>query len=165
MIIAYEYLKDFSAASAAFKSARLWQECLSCASLVPLSADEMITLANDLCGDLVESKDYHDAALIQLDYLESIDSAARLLCKGYHFSEAIRIITFRQRLELLKEVVDPALVEASGSMTEVLAEIRGQIEAQVPRINDLRKKKVEDPRRSKLSAAYYPRKFSTKVIC
>ena len=143
--IAYDFLQNYSAASTAYKLALMWQECLSSASLIPLSADDMNTLANDLCGDLVESKNYHAAALIYLDYLGSVDSATRLLCKGYMFSEAIRIAILRQQAELLIEVIDPALVETSGSMTEILAEIKGQIEAQVPRIRVLREKKAEDP--------------------
>ena len=105
----------------------------------------MVALANDLCSDLAESKDYHAAALVQLDYLISVDSAARFLCKGYRFSDAIRIVILRQRADLLVEVIDPALIEASGSMTEILADIKGQIEAQVPRIQDLRAKKAGDP--------------------
>ena len=105
----------------------------------------MNSLANDLCGDLVESKKYRAAALIQLDYLGSVDSAARLFCKGYMFSDAIRVVILWQQAELLVEVIDPALVEASGSMTETLAEIKGQVEAQVPRIRELRTKKADDP--------------------
>lgn len=105
----------------------------------------MSALANDLSGDLVESKNYRAAALIHLDYLASVDSAARLLCKGYMFSDAIRVVILRQQAQLLVEVIDPALIEASASTTEILAEIKGQIEAQVPRIRDLRAKKAEDP--------------------
>lgn len=105
----------------------------------------MVVLANDLCGDLVETKDYCSAASIQLDYLMSVESAARLLCKGYRFADAIRIVILREKPELLEEAVDPALVEVSGSITEILADIKSQVEAQVPRIQVLRAKKVEDP--------------------
>ena len=123
----------------------MWQECLSSASLIPLAEEDLKHLAESLCGDLSESKKYYDAALIQLDYLSSTEVAAQLLCKGYLFSEAIRVVVFRQESKLLSEIIDPALVEASGTMTETLAEIKNQINAQVPRIQELRAKKAEDP--------------------
>lgn len=75
-----------------------------------------------------------------------MEIAAKLFCRGYWFAEAMRVLGLHGRRELLESVVDAGLVEGLGSMTELLAECRGQIGAQVPRLRELRRKKAEDPR-------------------
>ena len=47
--------------------------------------------------------------------------------------------------ELLKDVIDAGLVEASATITELLAEMRTQLQHQIPRLRELRVKKEEDP--------------------
>ena len=42
-------------------------------------------------------------------------------------------------------MIDPGLVEGMGSMTELLADCKSQLNAQIPRIRELRIKKAEDP--------------------
>jgi len=68
----------------------------------------------------------------------------------------MRVVTLHRRPELIEEVIDPGLVEASGSMTEFLAECKGQLQAQVPRLRELRIKKEEDPRKFPPSTEYIP---------
>ena len=143
--IAYEYLADYSLAYEAFRAVSMWRECLANAALVPLAPIEMSTLAQDLASSLEESKDYRASATIHLDYLNDPKGATRLLCKGSHFAEAIRQVAMRQRPEILKSVIDPGLIEASATMTELFAEMKSQLAAQVPRLRDLRQKKVDDP--------------------
>ncbi|GME32947.1 Cytochrome c oxidase subunit VIIc [Neofusicoccum parvum] len=84
-------------------------------------------------------------ATVQLDYLNDLEAAARTFCKGYFFAEAMRVVGLRRRLELIESIIDPGLVEGSASMTELLADCKGQINAQVPRLRELRVKKAEDP--------------------
>lgn len=143
--IAYEYISDHASAYEAYRAISMWQECLTNAALVPLQGSELSTIAEDLANSLQEANDYASAARIHLDYLEDLAGAALLLCKGYQFAEATRLVSSRQKPELLRTVIDPGLIEASASMTEMLAEMKTQLGAQVPRLRELREKKAEDP--------------------
>lgn len=144
--IAFEYLNDYSSACDAYRAANMWRECLSSATLIPLPEDETTAMAEALAEGLVESKDYSDAATIHLDYLSDVEGCVRMLCKGYYYAEAIRVLGLRRRPELIASALDPGLVEGSASMTELLADMKGQLAAQVPRLRELRQKKAEDPR-------------------
>lgn len=143
--IAYESLKDHGSACEAFRQAHLWRESLSNASFVPFETSRLQSLARDLSDDMVETKDFHSAALISQDYLSDSPMAAKLFCKGYHFPDAIRLAALHQRLDLLEAVIDPGLVEGMATMTELLADCKSQLHAQIPRIRELRAKKAEDP--------------------
>lgn len=143
--LAYEYLGDHASAWPSYRSANLWREALSSATLAGVSPEELSDLASSLAEGLTESKDYHSAATITLDYLSDLPSAARLMCRGCHFAEATRIVTLRREHDLITSVIDPALVERSADMTEFLADMRSQLLAQVPRLRELRTKKADDP--------------------
>ncbi|KAI4210682.1 MAG: hypothetical protein LQ351_006457 [Letrouitia transgressa] len=142
---AFQYLNDYAKASNSYRLAHLWEESLSCASLVPLPNDQLRSLAEALASYCTESKDFFSAATIHLDYLTDVSSAAKLFCKGYFFREAFRIIVLHQQTQLLDAVLDPSLLEGMATMTGLLADCKGQLHAQVPRINELRVKKAEDP--------------------
>ena len=143
--VAYEYLNDYGSASEAFRQAHLWKESLSCATLIPLPQSQLRSLAQTLADTLSESKDFFSAATIHLDYLADIGTAGRTFCKGYFFADALRIVGLHQRPDLLESVIDTGLVEGMASMTELLADCKSQLNAQIPRIRELRKKKAEDP--------------------
>ncbi len=125
----------------------MWRESLSSATLVPLARSQLQALAQTLADNLLESKDYHSAAIIHRDYLSnaSIETAARLFCKGFHFAEATRLIGLHGRRDLLDSVLDPGLAEGLASITELLADCKAQINAQIPRLRELRAKKLADP--------------------
>lgn len=142
---AYEYLKDYTSASEAYRVAHLWREALACASLTPLEDDQLEAFARRIETSLLELKDYHSAATICVDYLQDIETAARLFCKGYFFADAIRILSLNKRPDLIDTLVDTGLAEGLGTMTELLAECKAQLNAQVPRLRELRIKKVEEP--------------------
>lgn len=146
--VAYEYLSDYNSSCEAYQAANMWREALSSASLIPMPEDELSSLAESLAEGLVESKDHFPAATIQLDYLHDVENAVRTFCKGYFFAEAMRVVGLNCRPELLDSVVNPGLVEGSASMTEMLADMKGQLGAQVPRLRELRQKKAEDPCKS-----------------
>ncbi|KAL1302746.1 hypothetical protein AAFC00_003098 [Neodothiora populina] len=143
--IAYEYLNDYSSACDAYRAAIMWRECLSSATLIPMPEDELVSMAESLAEGLIESKDHFAAATIQLDYLGDVEAAVRTFCKGYFYAEAMRVLGLRREAELLTSVLDPGLVEGSATMTEMLADMKGQLAAQVPRLRELRQKKAEDP--------------------
>lgn len=143
--LAYEYLEDYASAWPCYRSANLWREALSSAMLAVVTAEELESLASSLAEGLVESKDYLSASIITLDYLLNLSIATQLLCKGCYFAEAMRLVTLRREPELIIDVIDPGLVERSADMTEFLADMKGQLLAQVPRLHELRTKKAEDP--------------------
>ncbi|KAK0300571.1 putative elongator complex protein 1 [Friedmanniomyces endolithicus] len=136
--IAYEYVQDHSSAYEAYRSAGLWQECLASAGLVPVSDEELLELATNFVASLEEAKDYKAAATVQVGYLSNVEAALPLLRSheaGKPPSKA-RAATLCDR---------PGLGRRVSSMTEMLAEMKSQLNAQVPRLRDLRLKKLEDP--------------------
>jgi elongator complex protein 1 len=147
--LAYESLQNYSRATSCYVSSgpSQWRETLFCAlsQKPPLSGTTLIDLATSLHDALIESKDYFAAAAIHLDYLSSIENAARAFCKGYFFADALHLVALRQRPELLESVIDPGLADALASSTELLAECKAQLQAQVPRIRELRAKALADP--------------------
>lgn len=145
--IAYEYLNDHASACDAYRAANMWRECLSSATLLPLPEEETNSMAESLAEGLAEATDHYAAATIHLDYLNDVEGAVRAFCKGHYYAEAMRVLGLRRRSELIASVLDPGLVEGSASMTEMLADMKGQLAAQVPRLRELRLKKAEDPRK------------------
>ena len=143
--LAYDFLSDYVLASDSYRQAHLWKESLAAASLIPFPGLQQRSLAISLADSLTETKNFTAAATIHTDYLSDIPTAARLYCKGYHFTDAIRLSGLHHRPDLLASVIDPGLVEGMTSMTELLADCKSQLSAQVPRIHELRTKKAEDP--------------------
>ena len=147
--LAFESLPNYTKATSCYLSSgpSQWRETLYSAlsQTPPLSGPALIDLATTLYDALIESKDYFAAATIQLDYLSSIEGAARTFCKGYFFADALHLVALKRKPELLENVIDPGLGEALASSTELLAECRGQLLAQVPRIRELRAKALADP--------------------
>ena len=143
--IAYEHLQEYNLASESYCLAHLWKESLFCANLAGLDEYQIRSLAHTLADDRVETKDFGSAAVIHLDYLSDVKLAARFYCKGYFFAEAMRLVTLHHRADLLASEIDTGLVEGMAAMTELLADCKSQLNAQVPRICELREKKANDP--------------------
>lgn len=147
--LAYESLTNYARATSCYLSSgpSQWRETFFCAlsQTPPLSGVPLTDLATSLYDALIESKDYFAAATVQLDYLSSVSNAARALCKGYFFADALHLVTFKSQPELLDNVIDPCLADAFGSSTELVAECKAQLHAQVPRIRELRAKALADP--------------------
>ena len=141
----FHYLKEMTQASECYRLANQWQEALSTASLIPLTSDQIRSLATTSAQSAIETKDFRAAATIFSDYLQDIPFAAKYFCKGYHFTEAFRTITLSSQTDLLASIFDTGLTENMASITELLADCRAQLTAQVPRIRELREKKKEDP--------------------
>ncbi|RAK86638.1 elongator complex protein 1 [Aspergillus costaricaensis CBS 115574] len=144
--IAYESLELYTDAYKSYHLAHLWRESLYCAMLVPLTSAELSAHATALISTLVEeSKDYTSAATIHADHLHDIPAASRLLCRASKFSEATRLLTLHNQSALIPEIVDGGLADSMGSMTDLLADFRSQLNAQVPRIRELRIRRATDP--------------------
>ena len=104
-------------------------------------------MAKELAESLEESKEFQSAATIRLEYLDDIENSARLLCRAYQFADAVRLVSLRERSDLLKIVTDPGLIEGFNTTSELLADCKAQISAQVPRLRELRIKKEQEPRK------------------
>lgn len=142
----YESLGDYNAAYPLYALGHKWRESLTCASLIPLPTEQMQSLARSLATTMKdENRDYRAAAQIHVDYLSSPLEAARLLCKGSYFAEALRLLSLNHLSAEIPRTIDAALTEKTGEILELLADCRTQLSAQVPRILDLRKKRQEDP--------------------
>jgi elongator complex protein 1 len=131
---------------AAYLSANMWREALSCAGILKLTGRDFTDLASDLADEMEEAKDYQGAARICLDYLSDVERCAGLLCKANQFKEAIRLVVLHNKAPLLDTVVDSGLVECFNSTTELLADCKAQIGAQIPRLRELRIKRLQEPR-------------------
>lgn len=146
--LAYESLGNYAKATDCYRTAgsSCWEECLFAAQRQdpPVSGAAMNDLATALADALWESKEYASAAEIHLTYLGSPETAIKCLCKGYHFAHALRLVTTLSRPDLLP-AVDTGLADALSSTTEFLADCKGQLLAQTPRIRELRIKAAEDP--------------------
>ncbi|PVH84364.1 elongator complex protein-like protein 1 [Cadophora sp. DSE1049] len=147
--LAYESLHNYEKATSCYLASgpSSWRETFFCAlsQTPPLSGPSLTDLATSLYDALLESKDYFAAGTIQLDYLSSVSTACRAYCKGYFFSEALHLIAQKKQPSFLEEVIDPGLSDAFASSTELLAECKAQLLAQVPRIRELRAKALADP--------------------
>ncbi|RPA90649.1 IkappaB kinase complex, IKAP component [Choiromyces venosus 120613-1] len=143
--LAYESLGDYSQATQCYRRAGLWQEALFAAIQVPYSAEDLEELSSSLAEALCESKDYQSAATIHMDHRGDVEEAAKVLCKGCHFGEAMRLIGKHGAPELLETVVDAGLAEGFAQSSELIADCKRQLKAQLDRIRELRTKKEENP--------------------
>jgi elongator complex protein 1 len=151
--LAYESLARYAQAAHCYAAAgaQYWRESLFCLSLTtpPPTASLLASSAQTLAHGLAEQKAYADAAEVYKSYLGSAEQAARMYCKAYRFAEAFSLaVDPRSPAPQLLEkdgIIDSGLTDALGSTTELLAECKGQLAAQVPRIKELRAKALADP--------------------
>ena len=143
--MAYESINDHLSAYPLYALANRWRESLACAQMAEVPAPQLQSLARSLSTQRTDSHDYRSAATIFTDYLSDVPEAARLLCKGSLFEEATYLLTLHNQRALIPEIVDIGLREKSGEVTELLADCKAQLNAQVPRIQELRIKAAEDP--------------------
>ena len=145
-IAAYESLSMYEDAYKCYHLAHLWRESLYCALMVPLSEEDLVTHAVNLATTLTdENRDYVSAAHIHAEHLKDIPTAARLLCRGSQFADATRLLAVNGKQNLIADIVDTGLAEVMGTTTDLLADFRNQLNAQVPRIRELRVLRATDP--------------------
>ncbi|KAJ6135871.1 hypothetical protein N7512_001031 [Penicillium capsulatum] len=143
--IAYESLAVYDEAYKCYNLAHMWRESLYCAMMASLSEEDLLAHIHDLATTLVEDRDYVSAATIHAEHLHEIVPAARLLCRGSKFADAARLLTLHGKQNQVEEIVDSGLAEAMGSMTDLLADCKSQLNAQVPRVRELRQLRAADP--------------------
>ncbi|EAW10179.1 Elongator subunit IKI3 [Aspergillus clavatus NRRL 1] len=144
--IAYESLSLYDEAYKCYHLAHLWRESIYCAMMVPLSEADLTAHAIALASTLTEeSRDYVSAAHIHAEHLHDIPTAARLLCRGSRFADATRLLALQSKQNLIPDIVDTGLADSMGTTTDLLADFRSQLNAQVPRIRELRERRAADP--------------------
>ena len=143
--MAYESINDHASAYPLYALAHRWRKSLTCAQMSELPPEQLQCLGRSLSTACIESRDYRAAATIFTDHLSDIPEAARLLCKGSLFQDATYLLALHNQHNLIPEIVDTGLRGKSGEITELLADCRAQLNVQIPRIQELRVKKAEDP--------------------
>lgn len=114
--------------------------------MASLSSEDLTAHITSMATTLVdETRDYVSAATIYAEHLHDVVTAARLLCRGSKFADAARLLTLHGKHSLVEEIVDTGLAEAMGSMTDLLADCKSQLNAQVPRVQELRQLRAADP--------------------
>ena len=148
LTVAFELVGEKEKAITSYTKAVMWSECLNIAHSIPLPQTEIADLALKLAESLMERRQFVDAARLYIDYGAddtAIESAVHALVKGYHFTEAIRVVNSKHNPEMFNSVVHPAIVDCFSQTMELISELKAQLNVQVPRLRILRNKKVEDP--------------------
>ncbi|EAZ63697.2 RNA polymerase II Elongator subunit [Scheffersomyces stipitis CBS 6054] len=142
--ISYEYLGDFENALENHILGKKWKEALAITER-PEYSSKMVVTAERLVSSLTEDHKYAEAAVIEFQFLGNLEEAIKLYCKNYYYDEAI-LLSFKQKKpELIETVVDTQLNEGFGTIAELLADCKGQMNSQLRRLRELRAKKAEDP--------------------
>ncbi|ORY74826.1 IKI3 family-domain-containing protein [Protomyces lactucae-debilis] len=147
-----EERRDFSEAGAAFelvgKRAEAshcytlsghWQEALQTALLADLDTQ---TLAQRLADDLVEQRRFTDAAVVYRDWLHDPDAAIRFFGQAFDFTSSLLLAGSAARID---QLVKPTLREGFSHISALLAEMKSQLEAQLPRLAEVRQKRLDQP--------------------
>ena len=66
-------------------------------------------------GSLKDGRKYSEAARVLLDYAEDVEEAIVTLLEGSVWEEALRLVYFHQRVDLLETHLKPSLLEAHQS--------------------------------------------------
>lgn len=141
--IIHEMLGEFKEALDAYTLGKKWNEAMS----IVLShfPEKKVEVAEELVSSLSFDHKYVDAAQIEIRFLKNIKEGMSLLCKAYDYEAATLIAVCENHPELIEEVVDPALGDGFGTIAELLADCKGQVNSQLRRLRELRQKKAEDP--------------------
>lgn len=142
--ITYEYLGKHELALEDYILAKKWREAISTLKRYGFS-DKLTEVCERLVTALTDDHKYTFAAEIEFKYLKNTEAALKLYCKEYNFEIAILTCIDEDKLNLIEEVVDPALGEGFGVIAELLADCKLQVNSQLTRLRELRTKKEEDP--------------------
>ncbi|KAG7661958.1 ELP1 [[Candida] subhashii] len=140
----FEYLYDYETALENYILAKKWKLALA---LVEKGSDnsKLIDSADRLVNSLVADHKYSDAAEIEYHFLGHVDEAIRLYCKNYWYDHAVMLAYKTNSAAMIESIVDVQLGEGFGTIAELLADCKGQMNSQLRRLRELRAKKQEDP--------------------
>ncbi|SCU77885.1 LAMI_0A02674g1_1 [Lachancea mirantina] len=139
----FDMLNESKDAMKAYALGKKWKESLALAKLK--FPGDIERVAQELVASLCFDHRYAEAAQIELHYLCRVTEAITLFCKSFFYDEAILTAINSKHEEYIAKLVDPALGEGFGTVTELLADCKGQMNSQLRRLRELRTKKQEDP--------------------
>lgn len=143
--LAYEKLGMFEDALEDYITGNKWLEAISIALRPEFKENKLIDTCEQLVGNLTYIHDYTSAGYITHKYLNNVKNSLDLYCKDYQFSKAIEICMIENQVDLIESVIDPLMGDGFGSIAELVADCKGQIDSQLRRLRELRQKKLEDP--------------------
>ncbi|EGV62034.1 Putative elongator complex protein 1 [Yamadazyma tenuis] len=141
----FESLGELEEALECYIFSKNWKEALSIATNPSFAEDKLVESCESLSDGLVQDHRYSEAGFIQYNFLNNVNEAMRLYCKHYNYDMAILLAVKEKQPELVESIVDSQLNEGFGSVAELLADFKGQLNSQLRRLRELRAKKAEDP--------------------
>lgn len=136
---AFEIVGDFESATDSFEAASLWPEALQMASSAGIDPYDV---ASRMVERMIDQSKFSEAATIYHGYLNDDDSAIQLHCRAYEFSRAMLLAAKSKKIDSL---VKPGLTEAFVQISELLSEMRTQLNNQLPRLREVREKRDDNP--------------------
>lgn len=140
----FEALGEFDEALDCYIQGKCWQEAMA-----TVSKPEFVIKSKEIAENLVDAltvdHKYNDAAFIEVNFLGNLENAIKLYCKQYNYNMAILLAVKHQKPEFIKEIVDGQLSEGFGTIAELLADFKSQLNSQLNRLRELRTKKAQDP--------------------
>ncbi|CDO94325.1 unnamed protein product [Kluyveromyces dobzhanskii CBS 2104] len=141
--IIHEMLGEWNEALEAYTLGKKWNEAMSI--VLRYFSDRKEDTAEELISTLTFEHRFVDAAQLEIRFMKNIKAGMDLLCRAYDYEGATLIATAENQPSLIDEVVDPALGDGFGTIAELLADCKGQVNSQLKRLRELRQKKAEDP--------------------
>lgn len=140
----FESLKELEESMECYILGKCWKEAISICVL-PEFSDKLMDTAKRLVEALTEDHRYSDIGYVQFNFLHDIEAALTSYCKSYEYDTAILLASKEDKRGLIETLIDPLVSEGFGTIAELLADFKGQINSQLRRLRDLRDKKKEDP--------------------
>ncbi|SCV71454.1 BQ2448_3042 [Microbotryum intermedium] len=147
----YSIASQPTKAMAAYQSANAWQELFTIA-LSPASpempkkpASEIKALAVEVAEALRGKRRFSEAGRVLLEYGRDIEAAVHVLVEGNEFAECLRISTLYNRRDLIETHVKASTLEAQSKLIDDFGELKEQIEKQVERLDELKKRRDANP--------------------
>ncbi|KDE09564.1 hypothetical protein MVLG_00459 [Microbotryum lychnidis-dioicae p1A1 Lamole] len=147
----YSIASQPSKAIAAYQSANAWQElftiALSSASpeMPKKSAGEIKALAVEVAESLRGKRRFSEAGRVLLEYGRDLEAAVHVLIEGNEFAECLRICSLYNRRDLVETHVKASTLEAQSTLIDDFGELKEQIEKQVERLDELKKRRDANP--------------------
>ncbi|XP_052006172.1 elongator complex protein 1 [Xyrauchen texanus] len=104
----------------AFISCTSWRHALGVATNIPLPPEQLALLARDLAEKLLEARRHTEAALCLELYAKDCEEAISALIEGAAWEEALRLIYFYNRQDIIETNLKPALLEVQSNQMSFL---------------------------------------------
>ncbi|XP_066523069.1 putative elongator complex protein 1 isoform X2 [Hoplias malabaricus] len=104
----------------AFISCVSWRHALAVAAQIPLPPEQLVQLARELAEKLLDMRRHTEAALLLEQYAKDCEEAISALIEGAAWEEALRVIYFYSRPDIIETHLKPALLEAHSNQVGFL---------------------------------------------